>query len=253
MDDVIRHCITKMSRYHFVAAEDYRQRVVQLGESPDAVFNVGDPGLDNIARLALLDRDELAAALGIDLSKPFLLTTYHPVTAGTRDPQIGMRALIEALDAFPAHCVLFTRPNADTGGRALAKMVDEYAASQQGRVNVFTSLGQLRYLSAMRHCAAIVGNSSSGIVEGPAMCKPTVNIGARQHGRLKATSVIDCDETSTEIAAALRRAVSEEFAARAAHTESLYGNCAASTQICRILASVDIKRHFAKHFHDLAR
>ena len=253
MDDVIRHCITKISRYHFVAAEDYRQRVIQLGESPAAVFNVGDPGLDNIDRLALLDRDELAASLEFNLSMPFLLTTYHPVTAGAGEPQIGLLALLEALDAFPTHSVLFTKPNADAGGRALAKLIEDYAQARPQRVRIFTSLGQLRYLSAMRHCAAVVGNSSSGIVEAPAMGKPTVNIGPRQHGRLKASSIIDCDESSAGITLALRRALSASFLAEAQRTTSLYGNCAASAQICKILATADTSRDYAKLFYDIGR
>jgi UDP-hydrolysing UDP-N-acetyl-D-glucosamine 2-epimerase len=252
VDDAVRHCITKMSRYHFVAAEDYRRRVIQLGESPESVFNVGDPGLDNIVRLDLLDRNDLCAALNLDPSVPFLLTTYHPLTAGTCDPMIGMQALLEALDSFPTYRVLFTRPNADAGGRALTKLIEQYAASQPNRVSVFTSLGQVRYLSAMRHCAAVVGNSSSGIVEGPAMYKPTVNIGPRQQGRLKASSVIDCEETSAAITAALHRALSDIFAKQVLSTESLYGNCAASTKIREYLATVDVTRNFSKPFHDLA-
>ncbi len=251
LDDAVRHAITKMSRYHFVAAEDYRRRVIQLGEPPGTVFNVGDPGLDNIARLELLGRDELAESLDFDLSAPFFLTTYHPVTAGVCDPVAGMQALLNALDSFPAHKVLFTKPNADAGGRALAGMMDEYAAKRGDRVKTFTSLGQLRYLSAMRHCCAVVGNSSSGIVEAPAMGKPTVNVGSRQQGRLKATSIVDADETSGSIVAALSKAISEAFGAFAAKTDSLYGNCDASRNICEILASVDHGRHYAKRFHDL--
>jgi UDP-hydrolysing UDP-N-acetyl-D-glucosamine 2-epimerase len=253
LDDAIRHCITKMSRYHFVAAEDYRRRVIQLGESPDSIFNVGDPGLDNIVRLGLLDRNELAAALDVDLSRPFLLTTYHPITAGALDPGIGIQALLNALDEFPTHDVLLTKPNADAGGRVVANAIDDYTAERPGRVSKFDSLGQLRYLSAMRHCAAVVGNSSSGIVEAPALGKPTVNIGARQNGRLMASSIINCDETKIGIVAALRRALSDSFAAEALHADSLYGNCGASAQICELLATVDVRRDFAKAFHDLVR
>ncbi len=251
-DDVIRHCITKMSRYHLVAADAYRRRVIQLGEAPNTVFNVGDPGLDNIARLDLMDRRELATSLDMDLTAPFLLTTYHPVTAGARDARVGMQALLDALNEFPTHNIVFTKPNADAGARALTTMIDDYAAAQPQRVKAFTSLGQRRYLSALHHCVAVVGNSSSGIVEAPAVGKPTVNIGPRQHGRLRASSIIDCAETSGAIAAALTRALSEAFSAQAAHAESLYGNCSASSKICELLASVDARRHYAKPFHDLA-
>jgi UDP-hydrolysing UDP-N-acetyl-D-glucosamine 2-epimerase len=251
IDDGIRHCITKMSRYHFVAAERYRQRVIQLGELPQAVFNVGDPALDNVVRLKLMTRDELAASLDFDLTAPYLLTTYHPVTAGTGDSLLGMQALLDALDAYPTHSVVLTRPNADAGARALTGMIEEYASVRPNRVKIFTSLGQLRYLSAVRHCAAVVGNSSSGIVEAPAMGKPTVNIGPRQHGRLKATSIIDCDEVSGTITTALNKALSPSFAARAAQTTSLYGNCSASIRIKELLATLDTRRHFAKPFYDL--
>jgi UDP-hydrolysing UDP-N-acetyl-D-glucosamine 2-epimerase len=253
IDDVIRHCITKMSRYHFVAAEEYRRRAIQLGESPESVFNVGDPGLDNIVRLNLMDRKELSASLDFDLTSPFLLATYHPVTTGTRDPQLGMRALLAALDAFRTHSVILTKPNADAGARGLTRMLEEYTAAQPHRAKLFTSLGQVRYLSAMRYCAAVVGNSSSGIVEAPAMGKPTVNIGLRQHGRLKASSVIDCSEDTEAITSALHKALSPDFGAYAANTTSLYGNCSASTQITDRLATLDVQRNFAKPFHDLAR
>jgi UDP-hydrolysing UDP-N-acetyl-D-glucosamine 2-epimerase len=251
IDDVMRHCITKMSRYHFVATETYKTRVIQLGEPPDTVFNVGAPGLDNIIRLGLLDRQALADLLAIEPTEPFLLVTYHPVTAGSSDPRPGMQAMLDALDAFPGHTIAFTKPNADAGGRVLAAMIDAYAAAKPLRVKAFTSLGQQRYLSAMKHCAAVVGNSSSGIIEAPSMGKPTVNIGTRQHGRVKAASIIDCGESRSAIQAAIARAISQPFTAQAAETASLYGDGSASTQICKLLATLDVQRNFAKHFHDL--
>ena len=250
LDDVMRHVITKLSRYHFVAAEPYRRRVIQLGEVPESVFDVGDPGLDNVARLTLLTREALASVLDFDISGPFLLVTYHPVTAGAEDAAAGMRAMLEALDEFPEHRLLMTRPNADQGGRQIAHMLDEYAASRADRVRIATSLGQLNYLSAMRHCDAVVGNSSSGIVEAPAMHIPTVNIGLRQKGRLRATSIIDCEENSEAIAGALHRALSAEFRAIAAQTESRYGDSSASTKIRSILKRVDLTRHVSKAFYD---
>jgi UDP-hydrolysing UDP-N-acetyl-D-glucosamine 2-epimerase len=251
VDDVIRHVITKMSHYHFVATEEYRNRVIQLGEPPDHVFNVGDPALDNITRLELLSRDALSAAIGFDLSRPFFLTTYHPVTAGTVDPLAGLEQMLDALDAFPQFRVLITRSNADAGGRRASCLLDSYAEQHRERVHISTSLGQLNYLSAMRHCAAVVGNSSSGIVEAPAMGKPTVNIGSRQKGRLKATSIIDCEPSREAIRLGVERAVSPEFQSSAVNTVSLYGNSSASTQICAILKSLDVTRHAAKRFHDV--
>lgn len=251
IDDVIRHAITKMSQYHFVAAEAYRRRVIQLGEDPACVFNVGDPGLDNISRLALLDRPTFAAELKLDVDRPFLLVTYHPLTAGQRDPTEGMQALLDALTSRSDRQVLITKPNADSGGRQLSRMVDAFAQSHPERVTVATSLGQLRYLSAMRHCDAVVGNSSSGIVEAPAMKRATVNVGPRQDGRLKAASIIDCAAEAEAIGRAIDRATSSEFEHVCANVVSLYGQCDASTQIGRILATVDLGRNHAKRFHDV--
>lgn len=251
IDDAIRHAITKFSHYHFVAAETYRQRVIQLGEAPERVFNVGDPGLDNIARLSLLDRAVLCAQLGLDATRPFFLVTYHPVTLGAEPAEPAMQALFDALDAFPEHQVLMTKANADAGGRQLSAMVDIYASQQPGRVVAATSLGQLRYLSAMQHCTAVVGNSSSGIVEAPALRRPTVNIGSRQDGRLRATSIINCAAEKTSIHAALRQAASEACQCAVRDTLSLYGQGDASTRIRQILKQQPLGRHLPKTFHDL--
>ncbi len=251
IDDTLRHCITKMSRYHFVAAKPYRRRVIQLGEQPDSVFNLGDPALDNIKRLPLLSREALGAKVGLESSQEFLLVTYHPMTTGDADPVHSLRALLEALDEFPALAVLATKSNADTGGRAMNAVLDAYAAAHPDRVRAATSLGQLVYLSAMKHCAAVVGNSSSGIVEAPGLRVPTVNIGDRQKGRLKASSIIDCAPDRTAIAVAIRQATSAGFRQSAAKTVSLYGDSDASTRIVKKLAEVDAARRAPKRFYDL--
>lgn len=252
IDDSIRHAITKLSRYHFVAAERYRERVVQLGEQPERVFNVGDPGLDNIVRLNLLDRTSLCGQVGLDAARRFFLATYHPVTLGSEPAESSMQALFDALEGRSDHQVLITKPNADAGGRMLSQMVDNYAHDNPGRVIATTSLGQLRYLSAMKHCTAVVGNSSSGIVEAPAMLRPTVNIGPRQDGRLRAASIVDCPADSVLIRAALDRVSSDDFQRAVLSTVSLYGQCDASTRIREILKRVDLGRHLPKPFHDLA-
>ncbi len=251
IDDSIRHAISKLSRYHFVAAERYRQRVIQLGEEPARVFNVGDPGLDNIARLALLDRAALCSDVGLDPSRPFFLVTFHPVTLGSAPLEPQMQALFDALDEHPDHQVLITKPNADAGGRLLSTMVDDYARASAGRVVATTSLGQLRYLSAMRHCAAVVGNSSSGIVEAPAMQRPTLNIGPRQDGRLRASSIVDCPADLVSIRQALARIASDEFQRELSRTVSLYGQCDASSRIRSVLLRAESGRHLPKKFHDL--
>jgi UDP-N-acetylglucosamine 2-epimerase (non-hydrolysing)/GDP/UDP-N,N'-diacetylbacillosamine 2-epimerase (hydrolysing) len=252
IDDAIRHAITKLAHYHFVAAEPYRRRVIQLGEQPSTVFNVGDPALDNVALLPLLDRESLAREIGVDPRRPYFLVTYHPVTVGGEDPAPAMEALISALDGRADHGVLITKPNADAGGRKLSAMVDAFAAQRPGRVVVSTSLGQTTYLSAMKHCASVVGNSSSGIVEAPALKRPTVNIGPRQDGRLKADSIIDCAPTAPAIADALQRATSSEFQAALAGVVSLYGACDATAQIHGLLKRLELTRHQAKRFHDVA-
>jgi UDP-hydrolysing UDP-N-acetyl-D-glucosamine 2-epimerase len=251
LDDSIRHCITKMSRYHFAATETYRRRVIQLGEQPNYVFNVGDPGLDNIERLHLLDREEFYQSIGIRPGMPFLLVTYHPTTSGDADPVREMDALLGALEHFPNYAVLLTKANADAGGRVINAMADEYALNNSHRVWVTTSMGQLKYLSAMRHCAAVIGNSSSGIVEAPAMGKSTVNIGTRQAGRLRADSIIDCSDNRDAIVNAIRKAISAEFGERSSRTVSLYGNCAASSLIVKKLGEANISRRFSKQFYDL--
>ena len=251
VDDAIRHCISKMSRYHFVAAETYRNRVIQLGEAPETVFNVGDPGLDNIERLPLLSREQLTQETGFDANRPYFLVTFHPTTLGVDNSLDSLQALCEALEAFPDYGVLITKSNADMGGRELNQMIDLYARENPGYVMAVTSLGQLRYLSAMKHCAAVVGNSSSGIVEAPAMHIPAVNIGTRQHGRLKADSVIDCGGSRSEIAEAIGLAVSAEFKSVADATVSPYGNCNASQNIVKILKQADVTRFFPKRFHDI--
>lgn len=251
IDDSIRHAISKLSNFHFVAAESYRKRVIQMGESPERVVNCGDPGLDNFERLKLLSKKELEESLGFRLSAPTFLVTYHPATLGHIAPEKGMEELIKALDRFPQAKVILTKPNADVGGRILSRMVDAYAAANPERVLAVTSLGQLRYLSAMQHCDAIVGNSSSGIVEAPAIKKPTVNIGNRQKGRLMAESIINCREDADEIAQAIALALSDEFKRKLAKTESLYGNCDASAQIKRYLKEVSLDSSSAKHFYDL--
>lgn len=251
LDDSMRHGISKMARYHFVAAETYRRRVVQLGESPDRVFNVGDPGLDNIRAMPFLGREELGSLLGFDALKPYFLVTYHPTTTGTSDMSLAIEELFHALDELPGFGIVLTKGNADAGGRVLNALIDTYAATNPGRVVALSSLGQLKYLSAMKYCAAVVGNSSSGIVEAPAMGVPTVNIGARQLGRLKANSVIDCDEDRASVNTALRRAVSPDFRAISAQKQSLYGDCNASAAILSWLRNLDIDKYYPKQFHDL--
>ncbi|HHH1036041.1 TPA: UDP-N-acetylglucosamine 2-epimerase, partial [Yersinia enterocolitica] len=191
-DDSIRHAITKLSYLHFTATEEYRRRVIQLGEEPDRVKNVGAVGLDHLRRTPLLDLDELSTSLGFDIEVDYFLVTYHPVTLSGEPSETSFKNLLTALDSFPDYQIILTYPNADDGGRCIIPMIEAYAACQPQRVLAIPSLGQARYLSAVKHASAVIGNSSSGIIEVPSLNVPTVNIGQRQDGRLAAKSVINC-------------------------------------------------------------
>jgi UDP-hydrolysing UDP-N-acetyl-D-glucosamine 2-epimerase len=249
IDESIRHALTKMSQLHFVAAEAYRTRVIQLGEHPDRVFNVGALGVENITRLQLLDRAQLEESLDFQLGSPTFLVTYHPATLGESAPEAAMGELLAALDRFPEAKVVITKPNSDAGGRILAQMIDDYAIANPGRVAVFTSLGQLRYLSALRLVDAVIGNSSSGIIEAPAFRTPTVNIGERQTGRLKAASIIDCRESTDSIVAAIREALAPAFREGIKEDASLYGSGATAAQIRDRLKQAELLT--TKRFYDL--
>lgn len=248
-DDAIRHAITKMAHLHFVAAEPFRQRVIQMGEHPDRVFLVGAPGLDHLKRSPLLDRDALEAALGVPLRTPTLLVTYHPVTLDAGDPAEPLRELFAALDRLPDSLVLFTKANADTHGRALNALIDAYAAERPERVRAFASLGQTRYLSALHHADAVVGNSSSGLIEAPAAGVPTVNIGDRQGGRLRGASVLDCAPERDAIGAALARALDPAFRAAVREMASPYGRGDASRRIKDCLKTVPLDGLVKKGFY----
>jgi UDP-N-acetylglucosamine 2-epimerase (non-hydrolysing)/GDP/UDP-N,N'-diacetylbacillosamine 2-epimerase (hydrolysing) len=249
-DESVRHAITKMAQWHFVAAEAYRKRVVQMGEAPETVFNFGAPGLDHLPRLAWLSRAELEKALEMRLGSPLLLVTYHPVTLAGVSPEAAMGELTAALDQFADATIVFTYPNADTGGRVLIRCIDDFVARNPRRAKAFVCLGQQRYLSLMREADVIVGNSSSGLTEAPALRKPAVNVGSRQKGRLKATSVVDCAEERGDIVRAIRVALSPEFRKALPETVSLYGAGNASDAIvARLKADLPAVR---KSFFDIA-
>ena len=250
-DDSIRHAITKLSHLHCTSTEEYRQRVIQLGESPDKVKNVGALGLDHLARGSFFSRTELSESLGLCLANPFFLVTYHPVTLGDEHPEKSFQELLLALDEFSGYQVILTYPNADDGGRKLIPMIQDYVKNNFGRVIGVASLGQKRYLSAIKHACAVIGNSSSGIIEVPSFNVPTVNIGVRQRGRLCAESVFHCDAEKLAIKKTLLKAVSKDFRLEEKGVLNPYGQGDASAEIIRVIKSAKIDPW--KKFFDLKK
>ena len=250
IDEPIRHSITKMSQLHFVAAEEYRRRVIQLGEQPENVFLVGGLGIDSIRKLKLLDRAALEESLGFPLGRRNLLVTFHPLTLEHATSEQQMSELLSALGDLTDTRVILTMPNADTDGRILFDKVRQFVA-EHDNAHVFTSLGQLRYLSCLRHVDGVVGNSSSGLIEAPSLHKGTVNIGDRQRGRLKADSVIDCAPERRAITSAIARLYSAEFQVGLSAVRNPYGDGGASERVVDVLAGVGLEGIVKKRFHDL--
>ncbi|KZR85001.1 UDP-N-acetylglucosamine 2-epimerase [Synechococcus sp. MIT S9504] len=249
-DDAIRHSITKMSHLHFVAADEYRKRVIQLGEQPQSVYNVGGLGIDNIIRLELLSRSQLEKELDFKLAKRNLLITYHPVTLEKTTSSNQMKELLTALNELNNVGLIFTMPNADTDSRILVHQIREFCLSHP-MACAYTSLGQLRYLSCIKHVDGVIGNSSSGLAEVPSFCKGTVNIGDRQKGRLRAESVIDCPADYRSIAKSIRHLFSSSFQAKLPKVSNPYGSGGASTAIVKILESQSLENLLKKRFFDV--
>lgn len=250
IDESIRHSITKMSHLHFVATDDYRRRVIQLGEQPDRVFLVGGLGVDNINKLTLLDRSALELSLGHRLAAKNLLVTFHPVTLESGTSVEQMTELLAALGKFEDTCLILTLPNADTDGRCLIDMIHRFVA-EHPNAHAHTSLGQIRYLSCVAIVDGVVGNSSSGLTEAPSFRKGTINIGERQRGRLKAPSVIDSVPERKAIAAALDQLYSPEFQARLPTVQNPYGNGGASARVVETIAQVSLEDIVKKKFFDV--
>jgi UDP-hydrolysing UDP-N-acetyl-D-glucosamine 2-epimerase len=251
VDESIRHAVSKMSALHFVSAEPYRQRLIRMGEDPARVVVVGAPGLDHFTRTPLPALDAVMSSVGLDASRPFLLVTYHPATRGDESPAEAVRQLFDALDRFPDYQLLITKANADAGGRVINAALERYAAARSGRAALVASLGTPRYLTAVTHAAALVGNSSSALIEAPAVNTPTVNIGPRQQGRLRAASVVDCAGDCASIAEAIATVLRPEFKERAGKSQPPYGRPGDSaTLMMKALASADLDTLRIKRFHD---
>jgi GDP/UDP-N,N'-diacetylbacillosamine 2-epimerase (hydrolysing) len=250
IDEPIRHSITKMSHLHFTAAEEYRRRVIQLGESPARVFNVGGLGIDNIRKLKLMNREEFEDAIEFELGPKNLLITFHPVTLEHATAGDQFQNLLNALDELQDTKFIFTKPNADTEGRLITKMLDDYVSENSDKAIAFVSLGQLRYLSALKFVDACVGNSSSGLAEAPTFKIGTINTGDRQRGRIKADSVIDCEPDKESILTAIRKLYSKEFQNKLKDVKNPYGEGGVAEKIKKILKEVCLTDILKKRFYD---
>jgi GDP/UDP-N,N'-diacetylbacillosamine 2-epimerase (hydrolysing) len=249
-DEALRHSITKMSHLHFVAAEQYRRRVIQLGERPENVFLVGGLGVDGIERLQLLDRHALEHALDLKFGVKNLLVTFHPVTLESSTAENQMGALLFSLSKLENTELIFTLPNADSEGRGLIAMVNKFV-TEHTNAHAFTSLGQLHYLSCIAQVDGVIGNSSSGLAEVPSFKKGTINIGDRQKGRLQASSVINCEPNIREITDALRKLYSAQFQVELTNATNPYGEGGASRKIVDTIKSHPVANILKKSFYDL--
>ena len=250
-DESIRHSITKMSHIHFTATEVYRIRIIQLGEHPDRVYNTGSPAMDNISKLKLLSKKAFEKAIDFSLSDKTALITFHPTTLDYGLAEIQIRELLMALDSFKDLKIIFTYPNADSEGRIIKEIILKYVDENLFKSVAFASLGQLKYLSALQFVDLIIGNSSSGIIEAPSFKIPTVNIGDRQNGRIKASSIINTPAKKGEIIKAINLALSESFQTRLKDVKNPYGKTGSSKGIYKILKQIEIKSLLKKEFYDL--
>ena len=248
-DEAIRHSITKMSHFHFVAAIEYQRRVMQLGENPANIFCVGGLGIDNIRKLPLLERPDLERALGFKFCEKNLLITFHPVTLENKSSSEQFAELLAALAELKDTCLIFTFPNTDTGGHEIIEQLKRFVMDNTN-ARAFTSLGQIRYLSCIQFVDGVVGNSSSGLLEVPSFNKGTINIGERQQGRLKATSVIDCLANRSDIIASINKLYSSDFQVKLKNVTNPYGYGGASEKVVHKLRSVVLEGAIKKHFFD---
>lgn len=250
-DESIRHSITKMSHLHFTATDDYKNRVIQLGEHPSRVFNVGALGIENIKKMQLLTKEKFKKSIDFKLNKKNILVTFHPTTLEIGKAKEHFQELLDVIDDLEATNIIFTKANSDTDGRIINQMIDEYIAKNNDKSIAFVSLGQLRYLSAMQYIDAVVGNSSSGLIETPTFKIGTINIGDRQKGRLKADSVIDSLPNKKNIKDAFEVLYSKKFQSVLKTIENPYGDGFASKKIIKLLKTVRLDDILKKSFYNL--
>lgn len=253
IDEGIRHSITKMSYLHFTSTEQYRNRVIQLGENPERVFYVGALGVENIKKINLMTKEELERSIHFEIDENTVIVTYHPVTLENNTVEEQFLNLLEVLDRNPKIRMIFTKANADTNGRIVNELIDKYAAQNSERACAFVSLGQKRYLSALKYCRIVIGNSSSGIIEAPSFGKPIINIGDRQKGRICADSVINCGYTQQEIQQAMETALTKEFENKASNCRNPYEKKNTAANIISVIKDylLNDKIKLKKGFYDI--
>lgn len=251
IDEAIRHSITKMSHLHFTSTKEYKNRVIQLGEQPSNVFEVGALGIENINRLHLLDISKFQSSINFKLSDLNFLVTFHPVTLENASSEDQFNELLESLKLFKDARIIFTMPNADHDGRVIIQLIEDFVKKNSEKAIAFDSLGQLRYLSAIKHCDVVIGNSSSGLIEVPHFKKPTINIGDRQRGRIMADSVINCKPIKNSIIESIQLALSVNFQQKLKNVSNPYGKGNCSDIIVKEILNTPFKNILKKKFYNL--
>ena len=251
LDDCMRHCISKMSHLHFAATEEYRTRLIQLGENPSRVFNVGGLGIENIKRFQLLNKSEFEKSIHFKLNKKNILITFHPVTLENNTSKLHFKELLKAINDLDDTSIIFTKTNSDLNGKVINQMIDQYTKKYPKKSIAFSSLGQLRYLSAMQFVDAVVGNSSSGLIEASSFKIATINIGDRQKGRIKAKSVIDCLPKKNNIKNSFKKIYSKDFQKLLNNVKNPYDNGFSSKKIIKVLKNIKIENLLKKNFYNI--
>lgn len=255
IDECVRHCVTKMSYLHFAGCEEYRQRIIQLGEAPERVFNYGDTGVENIEKMFFLSKSDLEKEINFRLDRPYAVVTFHPETLSNNSISRQCQELFCAIEKFPNMKFIFTKANADAGGREINQYIDEFVSRHKENCIAFQSLGLLRYLSLVKYSDLVLGNSSSGIIEAPCFDVPTVNVGKRQEGRLRAKSVIDCNTAELEIVDAMNQALSRSFRTSILECQNPYGGGNTSYKIVQTIKDFIYNKSITveKRFYDLPK
>lgn len=251
LDESIRHAITKLSYLHFTSTQECYKRVIQLGENPERVFCVGSTGIENILNEKLLSKKDIEKSINYKLTKPYAIVTFHPVTLEDNKSMNQIKAILDACTSFKNMIFIFTKTNADTNGRIINKMIDDFVEKYDNTI-AFTSLGMIRYLSVLKYCDMVIGNSSSGLTEAPSFGVPTINIGERQKGRLQTDSVINCKPNKDDIQRSIELALSDDFKTKAKNTINPYGDGNTSSKIVETIKSyiLDNKINLKKKFYD---